>query len=122
MNIQQWLATLSDEALAHAEDAIHQEQRKRVRPAVPFDVSMDLEIDREIRDLEACWGQEDDDRTRRAAEAQREHLEMRRARLRSGEWKPRHRCPQCLRAILTMDPSLVCEYAKKDGDQWWARL
>jgi hypothetical protein len=78
-------------------------------------------IDLEIRDLENMWADQERDRLRRAAEAQEKFLEMRRATLRDGTWKPRHACKDCLRAILSMSPDLCCAEGKKTGDQWWVR-
>jgi hypothetical protein len=80
-------------------------------------------IDGQIAALEAGWAAEDAEQGQRQAEAQQEHLKKVRARLLSGEWKPYgHRCPACLRAILTMDPSLVCEQGKQQGTHWWKRV
>jgi hypothetical protein len=79
-------------------------------------------IDRQIQELEAGWAAEEAQQKQREAEAQRAHLEKRRASLLDGSWKPwGHRCPRCLRAILTMDPSLVCEQGNQQGTHWWKR-
>jgi hypothetical protein len=78
-------------------------------------------IDKEIRDIEERWAEEERERKQRAAEALRAFLEMRASSLRDGTWKPRHVCRKCLRAILTLSPQLCCDEAKKNGDQWWVR-
>jgi hypothetical protein len=78
-------------------------------------------IDRAIRDLEKMWAEQEREQKQRAAEAQEKFLQMRREMLLSGEWKPRHTCKDCLRAILSMSPKLCCAEGKKTGDQWWVR-
>jgi hypothetical protein len=75
-------------------------------------------IDREIESLEAAWEADKEEGLLRAAQAQRAHLEMRRKTLLNRTWVPHHRCPQCLRAILTMSPQTCCDVGK-NGDAWW---
>ena|ERR1035437_8040609 len=76
-------------------------------------------IDKEIQELKTRWETEEREQKQRQADAQMRSLEAVRDRLRSGEM-PLHSClcPQCLRARLTCDPSLVCEQGKRDAS-WW---
>jgi hypothetical protein len=79
-------------------------------------------IDKEIQGLMTSWTEETEEQKQREAQAQREHLERVRERLRSGKWKPwGHVCPVCLRAILTLQPELVCEEGRRNGAHWWRR-
>lgn len=77
-------------------------------------------IDDEITALKARWAAEEEERKERQAQAQLAHLEKTRDSLRSGEWEARHicRCNRCLRAILSCDPTLVCEQGAR-GENWW---
>jgi hypothetical protein len=75
-------------------------------------------IDLEIAALEQHWAEQGASRESRAQEARRKRMEERRERFRSGAWKPWHYCRQCARAILTLDPSLVCEQGRH-FEQWW---
>jgi hypothetical protein len=77
-------------------------------------------IDTEIQGLKARWAREAAEQKQRVADSQLASLEKMRDRLRSGEWEMRHncRCAQCLRAVLTCQPDLVCENGKR-GDNWW---
>lgn len=120
MTGSEWLASLNDSALDDWAKAVHQEQEKRARKSAP-PFTAPAELQAEIQNLEAGWTQIDEDRKQQAAKAQRALLEMRRDDLRNGTWTPSHRCPQCLAAILTMDPEKICDYARQHGPRWWTR-
>lgn len=78
------------------------------------------DIDKEIDELKARWAREAAEQKQRVADAQMVSLEKMRDRLRAGEWDMRHncRCAQCIRAVLTCQPELVCEDGKR-ADNWW---
>jgi hypothetical protein len=77
-----------------------------------------MDVDSEILDIREDWANQEQEREQQRAEALRLRLEKRRETLRNREWKPDCTCDDCLRAVLTLDPSTVCEQGKRRG-QWW---
>jgi hypothetical protein len=75
-------------------------------------------IERELEALKAMWAEDEAELQRRQEAARAQKLEQRRESLLSGDWKPMHRCDVCLRAILSMEPSQVCDEARH-GELWW---
>jgi hypothetical protein len=73
--------------------------------------------DAEIRQLREMWTRADAELEQRKAAARLVKLAGRKADLLRGSWKPECRCDSCLRAVLGMDPTLVCERGK--SVQWW---
>jgi len=75
-------------------------------------------IDKEIKAKRESWAQNAEELKDRKVEAQRKKLVMRRDTFRAGTFVPDCKCDLCLRAVLTMDPSLVCENGKRLA-RWW---
>ena len=77
-----------------------------------------MNVDDEMKELRQRWEQERIASETKRAQALKAKLAMRREALLKEGWKPDCTCDNCLRAVLTMDPSLVCADGKNRG-QWW---
>lgn len=75
-------------------------------------------VDQEIREVRAMWALEEADRAEQKAALYREFLQNRRDTMLAGSFRPDCRCDCCVRAVLGMDPSLVCERGK-EKTRWW---
>lgn len=57
---------------------------------------------------------------RRDAENRNAQIERHRDMLLKGEWEPACTCRDCIRAVLSSDPSLICEKGRRLNEYpWW---